>query len=57
MITIDPIKKAAADKERESIKAKAYLVSTDWHVSRQAESGKPIPAEVLSKRAEARLKI
>lgn len=35
----------------------AYLDSTDWYVTRFAETGKVIPEDVLIKRDEARLKI
>ena len=35
--------------------AKRYLAETDWYVSREAETGKAIPADVLTKRAQARL--
>lgn len=35
--------------------AKKYLSETDWYVTRQAEIGTPIPEEVLSKRAQARI--
>tara|TARA_R110000765_G_C18829456_1_gene596723 strand:- start:55 stop:327 length:273 start_codon:yes stop_codon:yes gene_type:complete len=34
-----------------------YLTSTDWYVTRLAETGVEIPAEVLAKRAEARLEL
>lgn len=36
-------------------KAAEYLRSTDWYVTRLAETGKAIPEEVLTGRAEARL--
>lgn len=35
----------------------AYLASTDWMVTRFAETGVPIPDEVKTKRAEARAAI
>ena len=35
----------------------AYLTSTDWYVTRQAETGTPIPPEVLAGRAAARSSI
>jgi hypothetical protein len=31
-----------------------YLSSTDWYVTRASETGKAIPEDVLTKRAEAR---
>ena len=33
---------------------KAYLNSTDWRFARLAETGEPVPQDVLDKRAEAR---
>ena len=39
----------------EAERAKAYLDSTDWYVVRFSETGVPIPEEVSTKRAEARL--
>ena len=35
--------------------AKKYLAETDWYVSRKAETGKAIPDDILTKRAQARL--
>lgn len=35
--------------------AAEYLRSTDWYVTRLAETGKAIPEDVLASRAEARL--
>lgn len=35
--------------------AKQYLANTDWYVTRYAETGAEIPAEVLTKRAQARI--
>lgn len=34
--------------------AQAYLKSTDWYFARKAETGKEVPEDVLTKRAEAR---
>ena len=56
---IDSINKAKqeeleATKECKVQEAKAYLASTDWMVTRQAETGKAIPDEVKAKRQEAR---
>tara|TARA_R110000744_G_scaffold337209_1_gene442482 strand:- start:49 stop:318 length:270 start_codon:yes stop_codon:yes gene_type:complete len=31
-----------------------YLASTDWYITRQAETGATVPTDVLTKRAEAR---
>ena len=55
--------KTAADLEaeaqaelraREKADARAYLASTDWLVTRLAETGKAIPANVAELRAQAR---
>ena len=35
----------------------AYLASTDWYVTRQAETGADIPQDILTARAEARAAI
>jgi len=35
--------------------AKRYLAETDWYVSREAETGKAVPSDVLTKRAQARI--
>ena len=37
--------------------ARQYLYQTDWYVIRQTETGEAIPADVLTKRAEARASI
>lgn len=41
----------------ESEKALKYLAETDWYVVRFAETGKPIPEDILAARAAAREKI
>lgn len=38
----------------EQLEALAYLSSTDWYVTRFAETGKEIPTEISEKRAAAR---
>jgi len=40
-----------------NMKARAYLTSTDWYVTRWLEKGVPIPEEVSQKREEARNRI
>lgn len=40
---------------QKTLSAKKYLSETDWYVTRQAETGTPIPEEVLTKRAQARI--
>ena len=50
--------KEQAAIEQEKAKAQQYLTSTDWYVIRANEpDGKPIPADVLSARVEARAKL
>jgi len=44
-------------KAEEMAELEAYLASTDWYVTRKAETGKDIPAEVLDARAVARARI
>ena len=39
----------------EAERAKAYLDSTDWYIVRFSETGVPVPEEISTKRAEARL--
>ncbi len=40
---------------QKTLNAKKYLSETDWYVTRQAEVGTPIPEDILSKRAQARI--
>jgi hypothetical protein len=40
---------------KEKGEAQMYLTTTDWYITRQAETGKEVPADVLEKRAAARL--
>lgn len=35
--------------------AKQYLIATDWYVSRKAEAGTAIPADILALRQQARI--
>ena len=35
--------------------AKQYLIDTDWYVSRKAEAGTEIPADILALRQQARV--
>lgn len=37
------------------LNAKQYLRDTDWYVSRKAEAGTAIPADILALRQQARL--
>lgn len=45
---------AKAEVQRQIAEYKAYLNSTDWRFARLAETGEPVPQDVLDKRAEAR---
>ncbi|TPG76302.1 hypothetical protein EAH78_18230 [Pseudomonas arsenicoxydans] len=49
---------ATADDDRKKIVAEAcrYLAETDWYVTRQMESGKAIPPDVIAGRKAARVK-
>ena len=40
-----------------NIESLAYLASTDWYVTRQAETGVAIPADVTTARTAAKLAI
>lgn len=46
-----------ASMERNALRrdAKKYLAETDWYVTRKSETGKAIPENVLTKRAQARI--
>jgi hypothetical protein len=48
-----------AKQEQDTINSEArqYLASTDWYVTRNAETGEVIPAEVSIKRTEARASV
>jgi len=37
--------------------ARDYLASTDWYITRQSETDTLVPADVLTKRAEARASV
>ena len=54
---INPLKTAEQLQQEVNAEALVYLASTDWYVVRQAETGVIIPAEIVTARAEARLKI
>lgn len=49
--------KARTEAADEINRLTAVLISTDWYVTRQAETGKAVPAEVLAERQECRDKI
>lgn len=46
--------KAEAELEARKSEARRYLAETDWLVTRQAETKKPIPKGTLDQRAAAR---
>lgn len=45
---------ARAELEQSINDARQYLNQTDWKLARQVETGEPVDAETLAKRAEAR---
>ena len=45
----------ARERARAAEAARRYLAETDWMVIRAAETGKPVPEDVATARAEARL--
>ena len=47
----------AAERARRADEARRYLVETDWMVIRAAETGRPVPEDVATARAEARRKL
>ena len=48
----------AANAQAElNVTSRAYLASTDWYVTRHAETGEAIPDDVIALRAAARLAI
>lgn len=46
---------AAGEPIRKKISAIQYLKDTDWYAARKAETGKAIPDDILTKRAQARI--
>lgn len=44
-------------QEQINQKARAYLTSTDWYVVRAAETGTPVPTDILTSRQAAREQI
>jgi len=48
---------ARAEASITNKKARTYLASTDWYITRQAETGTEVPADILTKRAEARASV
>lgn len=54
--TAEDLAAEATTKAREDAreKARAYLAETDWMVVRMAETGQPVPQDILELRAAAR---
>lgn len=54
--TADDLEAERLEAEREAARNEAlsYLRDTDWFVTRLAETGKPIPDDVLAQRDAAR---
>lgn len=48
---------AQVEQEKINAEALAYLVSTDWMVIREVDSGLPCPADIKAERAAARARI
>lgn len=44
-------------QEQVNAEARAYLLSTDWYVTRWRENGTPIPVEISAERDAARLRV
>lgn len=53
-LTFTPEQIAEMEAQTARLNAKQYLRDTDWYVTRHAETGEAIPAEITQKRAEAR---
>ncbi|WP_151718683.1 hypothetical protein [Gemmobacter serpentinus] len=54
---VDPRSPAEVEAEARApaiAQARAYLTETDWYVTRQAETGTPIPDDIAAARAKAR---
>jgi|APSaa5957512535_1039671.scaffolds.fasta_scaffold86689_3 hypothetical protein len=51
---LEEINNIESAKVEVNINALSYLSSTDWYITRQAETGTEVPADVATKRAEAR---
>ena len=54
LIKVDAAKLLALEEAKQREAAKSYLDSTDWFVTRLAETGKPVPDDVAAKREAAR---
>lgn len=54
---VDEVLVASQEQERINADALAYLTETDWYVIRNQETGIPVPADVLERRAAARVSV
>ena len=48
---------AAREQDEINTTKRSYLTSTDWYVTRNAETGAAIPADITKARADARIAI
>ena len=53
-IELTPDQVAESILNQQKYEAREYLNSTDWYAARLAETGTPIPEQVIAKRQEAR---
>ena len=44
-------------QQQANTEARAYLASTDWYVIRLQETGEPVPEDILTERAAARVRV
>ena len=57
-ILVDPPEPTAEERAEQRInELQGYLSSTDWYAIRCADEGTPIPADIKTRRAEARVEI
>jgi hypothetical protein len=57
-ILVDPPEPTEEEKAKQKIaELEGYLTSTDWYAIRYADAGEEIPAEIKTKRQEAREEI
>lgn len=57
-ILVDPPEPSEEEKAKQKInELEGYLTSTDWYAIRYADTGEEIPAEIKTKRQEAREEI
>ena len=54
VVLLDQAAIESGKKEAANAEHKAYLLETDWYVTRYSETGKAVPGDVLTKRAAAR---